>query len=110
MREISSINLFSKYIISNVFFFRPHEASQNFDPVEVCPLLYTTRLSTSRMLIELEEWEKSVQVLDGLIEEDDEIVDTWYLLGKYVLYIDFTKIFQQIKYILINDILFTRIF
>jgi len=60
---------------------RPHEASQNFDPVEVCPLLYTTRLSTSRMLIELEEWEKSVQVLDGLIEEDDEIVDTWYLLG-----------------------------
>ena len=65
------------------FFFRPHEASQNFDPVEVCPLLYTTRLSTSRMLIELEEWEKSVQVLDGLIEEDDEIVDTWYLLGTY---------------------------
>ena len=35
------------------------------------------------MLIELEEWEKSVQVLDGLIEEDDEIVDTWYLLGTY---------------------------
>merc|ERR1712158_149109 len=33
---------------------------------EVCPLLYTTRLSTSRMLIELEEGEKSVQVLDGL--------------------------------------------
>ena len=30
------------------------------------------------MLIELEEWEKSVQVLDGLIEEDDQIVDTWY--------------------------------
>ena len=61
---------------------RAHEAtSQDFDPVEVCPLLYTTRLSTARMLIELEEWEKAVQVLDGLVEEDDEIVDSWYLLG-----------------------------
>ena len=50
--------------------------------VEVCPLLYTTRLSTARMLIELEEWEKAVNVLDGLVEEDDEIVDPWYLLGK----------------------------
>jgi len=59
---------------------RPQEAS-NFDPIEVCPLLYTTRLSTARMLIELEEWEKAVNVLDGLVEEDDEIVDPWYLLG-----------------------------
>ena len=57
------------------------EAAKNFDPVEVCPLIYTTRLSTARMLIELEEWDKSQQVLDGLIEEDDEIVDAWYLLG-----------------------------
>ena len=60
---------------------RPHEAAQGFDPVEVCPLLFTTRLSTVRMLIELEEWDKAVQVLDGLTEEDDEIVDVWYLLG-----------------------------
>ena len=60
---------------------RPQEAS-NFDPIEVCPLLFTTRLSTARMLIELEEWEKATNVLNGLIEEDDEIVDPWYLLGK----------------------------
>jgi len=59
---------------------RPQEAS-NFDPIEVCPLLFTTRLSTARMLIELEEWEKATNVLNGLIEEDDEIVDPWYLLG-----------------------------
>ena len=56
---------------------RPEEAGTNFDPVEVCPLIYTTRLSTARMLVELEEWDKATQVLDGLIEEDDEIVDTW---------------------------------
>ncbi len=48
---------------------RPEEASASFDPVEVCPLLYTTRLATARMLIELEEWDKAVQVLDGLIGE-----------------------------------------
>jgi len=59
---------------------RPQEAS-NFDPIEVCPLLFTTRLSTARMLIELEEWEKATNILNGLVEEDDEIVDPWYLLG-----------------------------
>ena len=39
------------------------------------------------MLIELEEWEKAVNVLDGLVEEDDEIVDPWYLLGKASKYL-----------------------
>ena len=60
---------------------RPHEAGSTFDPVEVCPMLYTTRISTARMLIELEEWDKATQVLDGLTEEDDEVIDVWYLLG-----------------------------
>ena len=52
-----------------------------FDPVEVCPLLYTTRIATAKILIELEEWNSATQVLDGLIEEDEDVVDTWYLLG-----------------------------
>ncbi len=74
----------------------------NFDPVEVSPLLYTTRIAAVKMLIDLEEWDLSIQVgvsitryetvklvkvhipsqiLDGLLEEDDEVVETWYLLG-----------------------------
>ena len=53
---------------------RPEEAASNFDPVEVCPLLFTTRLSTARMLIELEEWDKAAQVLDGLIGKSKAIV------------------------------------
>lgn len=57
------------------------EAAAKFDPVEVCPLLYTTRLSTARILMEMEDWDTADQVLDGLAEEDDEVVDTWYLLG-----------------------------
>ena len=55
--------------------------SGEFDPVEVCPLLYTTRITTAQMLIELEMWEEGSKVLDGLTEEDDEVVNTWYLLG-----------------------------
>merc|ERR1711997_427927 len=51
------------------------------DPVEVCTLLYTTRIATSKILIELEEWDSATKVLDGLIEEDEDVVDTWYLLG-----------------------------
>ena len=34
----------------------------DFDPVEVCPLLYTTRISCAKMLIELEEWDSAVKV------------------------------------------------
>ena len=56
-------------------------SSSNFDPVEVCPLLYTTRVATAKVLIELEEWDTATQVLDGLIEEDEDVVETWYLLG-----------------------------
>ena len=42
---------------------------------------YTNRVSTSKLLIELEMFDEATQVLDGLLEEDDEVVETWYLLG-----------------------------
>ena len=57
------------------------EAAGTFDPVEVCPLQIDTRLSTARMLIELEEWDKAQHVLESVTEEDDEMVEAWYLLG-----------------------------
>jgi len=60
---------------------RPSSSKQKFDPVEVCPLLYTTRIATAKILIELEDWDNATKVLDGLIEEDEDVVDTWYLLG-----------------------------
>lgn len=53
----------------------------SFDPIDVCPLSYPTRLSAARTLIEVQEYDIAVEVLEGLSEEDDEIVDTWYLLG-----------------------------
>ncbi|KAK8789232.1 hypothetical protein V5799_020993 [Amblyomma americanum] len=51
------------------------------DPVEVCPLGYSSRVSAAKLLIELEMLDEANTVLDGLVEEDDEVVDVWYLLG-----------------------------
>ncbi|CAN7949157.1 unnamed protein product [Ixodes pacificus] len=49
------------------------------DPV--CPLSYSCRVNCAKVLIELEMMDEANAVLDGLVEEDDEVVDVWYLLG-----------------------------
>jgi len=46
-----------------------------------CELDYNTRLVTAKVLIEVEDYDSGVAVLDGLVEEDDEVVAAWYLLG-----------------------------
>jgi len=38
------------------------------------------RLQTSRFLVELEEFKKVIKILDTVIQEDDTIVECWYLL------------------------------
>jgi hypothetical protein len=48
---------------------------------DACPLLYTTRVAAAKILIELELWDEASEVLDGLVEEDDSVVEAWYLLG-----------------------------
>lgn len=57
------------------------EGAATEDPVEVCPLSYSSRVNGAKLLIELEMLDEANTVLDGLIEEDDEVVDVWYLLG-----------------------------
>ena len=44
-------------------------------PLQVCPLLYTTRISTAKLLIELEMLDEATQVLEGLLDEDDQVSD-----------------------------------
>ena len=39
------------------------------------------RMQTTRLLVELQEFKKSVKILDTIIKEEDEHVETWYLLG-----------------------------
>ena len=41
---------------------RPSTSKGKFDPVEVCPLLYTTRIATAKILIELEDWDNATKV------------------------------------------------
>jgi hypothetical protein len=36
-------------------------------------------MQTSRFLVELLEFKKAVKVLDSIIQEDDSIVESWYL-------------------------------
>lgn len=51
---------------------------------------YETRITTAKLLIEVEEFEMATDVLEGLIEEDDEVVQVWYLLG-WVYYLQLDK-------------------
>lgn len=51
-------------------------ASENFQPPG-----YDSRINTSKMLIELEMLNEASEVLEGLVAEDDEVIEVWYLLG-----------------------------
>ena len=39
------------------------------------------RMHTSKLLLDLQEYKKSVKILDTIIQEEDEFVETWYLLA-----------------------------
>ena len=44
-------------------------------------LSYTSRITTVQLLLDLEMLDEATQIAEGLIEEDDEVVAPWYLLG-----------------------------
>uniref|UniRef100_UPI0037E78378 uncharacterized protein n=1 Tax=Semicossyphus pulcher TaxID=241346 RepID=UPI0037E78378 len=55
---------------------------------------YEPRITTAKLLIECEEYEMAVDVLEGLLEEDDEVVQVWYLSG-WVCYLQLEKAKEQ---------------
>ncbi|XP_028326633.1 probable assembly chaperone of rpl4 [Gouania willdenowi] len=55
---------------------------------------YESRITTAKLLIESEEYETAVDVLEGLLEEDDEVVQVWYLSG-WVCYLQWEKAKEQ---------------
>ncbi|XP_024123082.1 probable assembly chaperone of rpl4 [Oryzias melastigma] len=55
---------------------------------------YESRITTAKLLIECEEYEMAVDVLEGLLEEDDEVVQVWYLSG-WVCYLQWEKAKEQ---------------
>ncbi|KAM9308102.1 uncharacterized protein PAF06_012247 [Gastrophryne carolinensis] len=42
---------------------------------------YESRITTAKLLIEGEELELATEILECLLEEDDEVIQVWYLLG-----------------------------
>lgn len=44
------------------------------DPTQAISLTYDSRINTTRILTEVEEFDKAITVLEQLIEEDDEVV------------------------------------
>ncbi|CAI5662489.1 unnamed protein product [Oreochromis niloticus] len=55
---------------------------------------YESRITTAKLLIESEEYEMAVDVLESLLEEDDEVVQVWYLSG-WVCYLQLEKAKEQ---------------
>ncbi|XP_019729210.1 probable assembly chaperone of rpl4 [Hippocampus comes] len=55
---------------------------------------YESRITTAKLLIEGEEYELAVEVLEGLLEEDDEVVQVWYLSG-WVCYLQLERAKEQ---------------
>lgn len=39
------------------------------------------RMQTSRQLVEMQMDKQAIKILEGIISEDDEVVEAWYLLA-----------------------------
>ena len=68
-----------KYILESLDNWLPQyvEASEGgllVDPSQVISLTYDSRINTSRILTEVDEFDKAITVLEQLVEEDDEVV------------------------------------
>lgn len=51
-----------------------NESGLVVDPTQVITLTYDSRINTTRILTEVEEYDKAIEVLEQLIDEDDEVV------------------------------------
>lgn len=68
----------------------PSAAKQGSQSEQSAVPPYESRITTGKLLIEAEEHEMAMEVLEGLLEEDDEVVQVWYLLG-WACYIQLEK-------------------
>ncbi|XP_069128242.1 uncharacterized protein [Argopecten irradians] len=54
---------------------------EEFDPLELTPLSYDTRIAAAKILTEVKQYETAVDVLEGLLDENDEVPQVWYMIG-----------------------------
>lgn len=66
------------------------DGAQDGDSLENVFPPYESRITTTKLLIEAEEYELATEILESLLEEDDEVVQVWYLLG-WVFYLQVEK-------------------
>lgn len=66
------------------------DGAQDGDSLENVFPPYESRITTTKLLIEAEEYELATEILESLLEEDDEVVQVWYLLG-WVCYLQVEK-------------------
>lgn len=98
------IELAKKLILDSVENWLPKytEACENgplVDPSQAITLSYDSRINTARILTEVEEYDKAVTVLEQLVEEDDEVIYIWYMLG-WVNYCKGEDYFSNAKFYL----------
>lgn len=71
---------------------------------EETTLSYSFRLAFAKILMDLEEYDHGIKVLESLIEEDEEVVSTWYLLG----WLNFLRSRSEVEYEGTRGSTFTR--
>uniref|UniRef100_A0AAV2MD27 Assembly chaperone of rpl4 n=1 Tax=Knipowitschia caucasica TaxID=637954 RepID=A0AAV2MD27_KNICA len=80
-----------EYLLKSVAGWLPSQraaSEEDLQNIESPP--YESRITTAKLLIEAEEYETAVEVLEGLLEEDDEVVQVWYLSG-WVCYLQLQR-------------------
>nr|XP_020504163.1 probable assembly chaperone of rpl4 isoform X2 [Labrus bergylta] len=86
-----------EYLLKSVGLWLPAQSAASSSTEEELQNLippYESRITTAKLLMESEEYEMAVDVLEGLLEEDDEVVQVWYLSG-WVCYLQLEKAKEQ---------------
>ncbi|XP_036929361.1 probable assembly chaperone of rpl4 isoform X1 [Acanthopagrus latus] len=88
-----------EYLLKSVGLWLPAQkqsaaSSSTEDDVQSEVPPYESRITTAKLLLECEEYEMAVDVLEDLLEEDDEVVQVWYLSG-WVCYLQLEKAKEQ---------------
>ncbi|XP_065187662.1 uncharacterized protein LOC135818229 [Sycon ciliatum] len=58
-----------------------YAAAKADEDEERCVPPYPARVAAAKILIEVGEHQRAFSVLDGLIDDDDEVISVWYLFG-----------------------------
>lgn len=54
---------------------------KDLDPQDANMPSFEFRVATSKLLLELKEWDWAQELLQSLLEEEDSIAEVWYLLS-----------------------------